>query len=293
MQLNKNMFLKPKENANIQDNKWYKLMGFNNFNSLIKGGRKAGLEKLTEFKKYIHDYDRDRDYPALNKTSRLSVYLRFGCISIRECVEFALQHSSVGAQIWLSELIWRDFYQMVCATHPNCDKQAIKPVYDTIQWQGKEEWFIAWCNGQTGFPIVDAAMRQLNQTGFMHNRCRMITASFLCKTLLIDWRKGETYFAKQLLDFDFASNNGGWQWSSSSGCDAQPYFRIFNPYSQSQKFDASGDYIRTYCPELNDCNNKDIHKPEPLNGYPKPIVDYKTMREKALEMYSHAISGRK
>ena len=115
----------------------------------------------------------------------------------------------MGAQIWLSELIWRDFYQMVCATHPNCDQHAIKPIYDTIQWQGEEEWFTAWCNGQTGFPIVDAAMRQLNQTGFMHNRCRMITASFLCKTLLIDWRKGESYFAKQLLDFDFASNNGG------------------------------------------------------------------------------------
>ena len=167
-----------------------------------------------------------------------------------ENLRFSLNHESTGADIWLSELIWRDFYQMIVSTHPNCQTESIKPIYDTIVWQGKEEWFDAWSNGQTGYPIVDAAMRQLNTTGLMHNRCRMIVASFLCKTLLINWRKGEAYFAKRLLDFDFASNNGGWGWASSTGCDAQPYFRIFNPYSQSEKFDSQGHYIRHYCQNL-------------------------------------------
>ena len=276
----------PNEESNIQSNRWYQLMGFEPVSPFLPGGRSNGLKQLDAFKANINDYDATRDYPHLNKTSWLSPYIRFGCISIREMVHLANSYKSAGAHIWLTELVWRDFYQMVAATHPNCDTTAIKPIYDTIEWEGKGEWLNAWKDGQTGFPIIDAAMRQLNQTGLMHNRCRMITASFLCKTLLIDWREGEAYFAKKLLDFDFASNNGGWQWSSSSGCDAQPYFRIFNPYSQSEKFDSNGDYIRQYCPELNQCNNKDIHNPALTNGYPKPIVDYKTMRAKALEMYS-------
>ncbi len=274
------------EESNIQDDRWYDLLGFTKKNSFLPGGRSHGIKQLLMFKKDINDYDQKRDFPNLNKTSNLSPYIRFGCISIREMVNIAIERPSTGANVWLSELIWRDFYQMIVATHPNCQIESIKPIYDEIAWEGKEEWFDAWCKGQTGFPIVDAAMRQLNTTGLMHNRCRMIVASFLCKTLLINWRRGEAYFAKKLLDFDFASNNGGWGWASSTGCDAQPYFRIFNPYSQSEKFDSNGDYIRTYCPELADLSRKEIHNPPVLNNYPSPIVDYKTMRQRALNMYS-------
>ena len=286
IKLNENNFFKFSENSSVHEDRWYDLLGFNSKKSYLKGGRKAGLKQLQDFTHLIHEYDQKRDFPSLNQTSKLSPYLRFGCISIRECVQFANQFSSVGAKIWLSEIIWRDFYQMVCDTFPECDKKAIKPIYDKIKWEGKESWFNTWTQGKTGFPIIDAAMRELNNTGLMHNRCRMITASFLCKTLLIDWRQGEKYFAEKLLDFEFASNNGGWQWSSSSGCDAQPYFRIFNPYSQSEKFDSNGDYIRKYCPELADLSNKEIHNPPTLDNYPKPIVNYKEMRERALNMYS-------
>ncbi|MEK9726501.1 MAG: deoxyribodipyrimidine photo-lyase [Candidatus Margulisiibacteriota bacterium] len=274
------------EDANIHQDRWFKLMGFNKMSSFLKGGRSNALKRLNSFKSEIYDYHQARDFPGLKKTSNLSPYLRFGCISIRELVNFSLNFKGEGAQIWLSELIWRDFYQMIVATHPDCDKVSIKPIYDEIEWHGKREWFDAWCLGQTGFPIVDAAMRELNTTGLMHNRCRMIVASFLCKTLLLNWRLGEAYFAKKLLDFDFASNNGGWGWASSSGCDAQPYFRIFNPYSQSEKFDPKGDYIRTYCPELRHLSNKEIHNPAILPDYPRPIVDYKIMRQHALDMYA-------
>lgn len=274
------------EESSIQETRWFNLMGFTGMRSAILGGREPALRALEAFKSTMHAYHETRNYPGLNGTSQLSPYIRFGCLSIRECISAAMALPSPGADVWLSELIWRDFYQMVCATHPTCDTQAIKPAYDAIEWEGREAWFRAWCDGQTGYPIVDAAMRQLNQTGFMHNRCRMIVASFLCKTLLIDWRKGESYFAKQLLDFDFASNNGGWQWSSSSGCDAQPYFRIFNPYAQSERFDSNGDYIRDYCPELRHLPNRQIHCPPVLSNYPSPIVDYKTMRQRALAMYA-------
>ena len=274
------------ENSSIEEDRWFNLMGFTNKNCFLPGGRSHALNQLKQFKPLIGGYDVARDFPELNKTSSISPYIRFGCISIRELVRFSLNHESTGADIWLSELIWRDFYQMIVSTHPNCQSKSIKPIYDTIEWQGKDEWFDAWCNGQTGYPIVDAAMRQLNTTGLMHNRCRMIVASFLCKTLLINWRKGEAYFAKKLLDFDFASNNGGWGWASSTGCDAQPYFRIFNPYSQSEKFDSQGNYIRQYCPELRPLNNKEIHNPQSVEDYPKPIVNYKEMRLRALDMYS-------
>ena len=286
IKLDKLKFLQINEDSSIQFDRWYDLLGFKNKNSYLKGGREAGLRQLQKFTNYIHEYDQKRDFPSLNQTSNLSPYLRFGCISVRECVKFANQFSSVGAKIWLSEIIWRDFYQMVCDTYPECDKKAIKPIYDSIKWEGDQAWYELWTQGKTGFPIIDASMRQLNQTGLMHNRCRMITASFLCKTLLIDWRQGEKYFAEKLLDFDFASNNGGWQWSSSSGCDAQPYFRIFNPYSQSEKFDLNGEYIKEYCPELTHLSHKEIHNPPQLDNYPEPIVNYKEMREKALQMYS-------
>ena len=230
-------FLAVDEDNSIHENRWFDLLGFSITKSFLPGGRSFAKTYLNEFKSGIQTYHKDRDYPDLNRTSNLSPYIRFGCISIREMVMFALHHPSEGADIWLSELIWRDFYQMIASTHPNCHIESIKPIYDDISWEGTDDHFNAWCDGKTGFPIIDAAMRQLNTTGLMHNRCRMIVASFLCKTLLVNWRKGESYFAKKLLDFDFASNNGGWGWASSSGCDAQPYFRIFNPTSQSKKFE--------------------------------------------------------
>ncbi|MGA0242355.1 MAG: cryptochrome/photolyase family protein [Candidatus Marinamargulisbacteria bacterium] len=270
----------------IHGDDWFDTLGFKRKTCFFPGGRSHALQALTAFKSRIHRYDTQRDFPGLNMTSTLSVYLRFGCVSIRELVR-AVQSMppSRGKDIWLSELIWRDFYQMIAATHPESHRRSIKPAYDQIQWQGSPEWFVAWCEGRTGFPIVDAAMRQLNTTGFMHNRCRMIVASFLCKTLLINWRDGERYFAKMLLDFDFASNNGGWAWASSSGCDAQPYFRIFNPYTQSKKFDSDGHYIRSFCPELTAVPTKDLHGPLVVPGYPEPIVDYKKHRQLALDMY--------
>lgn len=279
-------FLAVEEDSSIHDDRWFDLMGFTNKSCFLPGGRSHALAAMQAFKSMIDGYHVDRDFPDLNRTSQLSPYIRFGCVSIRELVTFAVTFESEGADIWLSELVWRDFYHMIVATHPNCHQSSIKPAYDRIEWEGSDDHFDAWCQGQTGFPIVDAAMRQLNTTGLMHNRCRMIVASFLCKTLLVDWRKGEAYFAKKLLDFDFAANNGGWAWASSSGCDAQPYFRIFNPTSQSQKFDASGAYIRKYCPELAHLSNKDIHLPPPTPGYPAQIVDYKKNRQAALDMYS-------
>lgn len=187
-----------------------------------------------------------------------------------------------GAKVWVSEIIWRDFYQTILDAFPHVATGAFKAEYDKIKWLGTAQNFKAWCDGQTGFPIVDAAMRCLNETGLMHNRLRMVVASFLCKTLLIDWRKGEHYFAEKLLDFDLAANNGGWQWSSSSGCDAQPYFRIFNPYSQSEKFDPKGEFIRQWVPEVSHLSDKEIHRPAMM----KPIVSYETNRVRCLDMYS-------
>jgi deoxyribodipyrimidine photo-lyase len=284
------------------DNKlyWEERCGIKFCEPSLPPGRKRALSQLESFKqKAIDHYDKQRDFPATEGTSLLSVSIRHGVISIREMVQTALSKSnSSGSRIWLSELIWREFYQMLLDTHPHVVKGSFKPQYDKIQWMGDQQNFKSWCQGQTGYPIVDAAMRCLNQTGQMHNRLRMIVGSFLCKTLLIDWRLGERYFALKLLDFDLAANNGGWQWCSSSGCDAQPYFRIFNPTSQSQKFDGDGEYIKLWCPELRELDKKAIH--EPLNApplslaqagvilgedYPYPIVDYKKHRQLALEMY--------
>jgi deoxyribodipyrimidine photo-lyase len=207
-----------------------------------------------------------------------------------------------GAQTWLGELIWRDFYHQILHHHPRVVKQSFKPVYDAIDWEsGKEakQLFAAWCEGRTGYPLVDAAMAQINQTGYMHNRLRMVVACFLVKDLGIDWRWGEQYFAQQLIDFDLAANNGGWQWASSSGCDAQPYFRIFNPISQSEKFDSQGKFIRRYLPQLAALPNDAIHAPwlaKPLvleaanvtlgKTYPLPIVDHAKARLKTLMRYS-------
>jgi len=244
----------------------------------------------------IRRYGALRDFPAIKGVSYLSVHLRFGTISIRELVRAALD---AEADTWLSELIWRDFYFMILDHFPRVEGHAFKPEYDAIQWKDWPAGFTAWCEGRTGYPLVDAAMRQLNFSGWMHNRLRMVVASFLTKDLGIDWRLGEKYFADQLNDFDLSANNGGWQWASSSGCDAQPYFRIFNPVTQSEKFDPEGKFIRRYVPELAAVPDKYIHAPwlmgrieqEALNvvigrDYPAPIVDHAKAREKTLARYA-------
>ena len=221
----------------------------------------------------IRNYKEQRDFPAVQGTSRLSVHLRFGTISIRELA------GEAGAlnETFLNELIWRDFYHMILWHFPKVVDHAFKPAYDKIKWRNNEKEFEAWCNGQTGYPIVDAGMRELNTTGFMHNRVRMIVASFLTKHLLIDWRWGEAYFAKKLLDYDLAANNGGWQWAAGSGCDAAPYFRVFNPYLQTQKFDPELKYVRKWVPELEEFS------------YPKPIVVHEVARKRCLAVYAAAL----
>ncbi|WP_340153302.1 deoxyribodipyrimidine photo-lyase [uncultured Marivirga sp.] len=223
----------------------------------------------------IENYDQDRDFPAKNGTSRLGIHLRFGTVSIRE----AVSHAQKLNDTWLNELIWRDFYSMILANYPHVVNNAFKPKYEAIPWRNSKEDFQKWCEGKTGYPIVDAGMRELNKTGYMHNRVRMITASFLTKHLLIDWRWGEAYFAEKLLDYELASNNGGWQWAAGTGTDAQPYFRIFNPYSQTDKFDNNKSYIKKWVPEYNTAK------------YPEPIVDHKKARQRALDTYKSALDN--
>ena len=227
-------------------------------------------------KDIISNYDSTRNFPGLKRgTTRLGIHLRFGTISIR-----ALARASEGRnETFLNELIWRDFFQMALYYFPESRSKAIKPKYDLIPWSNNEELFEAWCKGKTGYPIVDAGMRELNATGFMHNRVRMIVASFLTKHLLIDWRWGEAYFAAKLLDFDLASNIGGWQWASGSGLDAAPYFRVFNPTSQMEKFDKDLSYVNKWVPELN------------TTLYPEPIVEHKWARERCLATYKEALSN--
>lgn len=222
----------------------------------------------------IKQYKEQRDFPAINGTSRLSVHLRFGTVSIRSLAKQALSLN----ETWLNELIWRDFYMMILHHFPHVIKGAFKPQYDRIIWRNNEQEFKAWCEGKTGFPIVDAGMRELNATGFMHNRVRMIVASFLIKDLLIDWRWGEAYFAEKLLDFDLSANNGGWQWAASSGCDAAPYFRIFNPTEQTKKFDPKFEYIKKWVPEFN------------TSEYITPIVDHAMARLRTLKTYKDALT---
>lgn len=225
-------------------------------------------------KETLSRYSETRDIPSIQGTSRLSVHLRFGTVSIRECVLQGLAHS----EKWLNELIWRDFYQMILYHFPHTVRQAFKPQYDRVEWINNESQFKAWCEGRTGYPIVDAGMRELNATGFMHNRVRMITASFLTKHLLIDWRWGERYFARKLLDFELASNVGGWQWAASSGCDAAPYFRVFNPSTQTVRFDPDERYIRRWVPEVHG------------SDYPQPIVEHKMARQRAIDRVKSAVS---
>jgi deoxyribodipyrimidine photo-lyase len=222
----------------------------------------------------VEQYDKQRNFPAIAGTTKLSVHLRFGTVSIRKLAQIALKKN----ETWLNELIWRDFYHAILWHFPHVETKAFKPAYDKIDWRNNEKEFAAWCEGKTGYPIVDAGMRELNSTGFMHNRVRMITASFLTKHLLIDWRWGEAYFAKKLLDFDLAANNGGWQWAASSGCDAAPYFRVFNPELQTEKFDPKLEYIKKWVPEFGTAS------------YPKPIVEHKLARERVLKVYKEALA---
>lgn len=226
-------------------------------------------------KDLISNYKENRDFPALAATSKISIQLRFGTLSIRKMVQLALKHGDT----WLNELIWRDFYQSILYHFPHTVDQSFKSKYDFIPWSNNEEYFDKWCKGETGYPIVDAGMRELNATGFMHNRVRMITASFLTKHLLIDWRWGERYFAEKLLDFDLASNVGGWQWAASSGCDAAPYFRVFNPYLQTERFDKNETYIKQWVPEYKS------------SKYPEPIVDHKTARQLAIDTYKKTLTN--
>lgn len=273
---------------NILNMDWLKEIGFKPNPPLLPGGTLAAKKRLKKFTNELDDYAEARNFPALEGTSSLSVYIRFGNISIRDMLRVATSSSSEGARVWLSELIWRDFYQMILDAYPHVTKGSFKREYDQIKYLGKNEDFLAWCRGETGYPLVDAAMRCLNETGLMHNRLRMVVASFLTKILLVDWRKGEAYFAEKLLDYDLAANNGGWQWSSSSGSDAQPYFRIFNPYTQSEKFDSEGKFIKKWVPELAHLGKKEIHRPDPLLNpqYPAPIVSYELNRQRCLSMYA-------
>jgi deoxyribodipyrimidine photo-lyase len=221
----------------------------------------------------IMDYDKTRDYPALDATTRLGIHLRFGTISIRECVETAVRLN----QTWLNELVWREFFMHVLAYFPRVVNTAFKPNYDRINWVNNEEQFARWCNGTTGYPLVDAGMRQMLQTGFMHNRVRMVTASFLAKHLLIDWRWGEAWFAEHLLDYELSSNNGNWQWAAGCGCDAAPYFRIFNPMRQQEKFDRALEYVRRWVPEHG------------TSSYPDPVIDHEFARNRCQQAYKKAL----
>ena len=285
-----------------------KAIGFEktNLDSLrIPTGATGGAQLFEEFLGRMDEYGETRNFPAVKGPSYLGVHLRFGTVSIRQLVSAALDQQragSEGAAVWLSELIWRDFYAQILANFPHVAHDAFKAEYDNIQWeQGgvAQALFAAWCAGRTGYPLVDAAMAQINQTGYMHNRLRMVVASFLTKDLGLDWRWGERYFAEKLNDFDLSSNNGGWQWAASSGCDAQPYFRIFNPTSQSEKFDANGKFIRRYLPELAKLSDKAIHAPwlaAPLElmaagvelgkTYPYPVVKHDEARTRTLQRYA-------
>lgn len=270
------------------------------------GAGASGAEALfEEFLDRMDQYEASRNFPAVKGPSYLSLHLRFGTISIRRLAREAWQRAQGGdrgAEVWLSELIWRDFYHQVMHHHPHAMVRAFRPEYDAITWDSgpaADHLFKAWCEGRTGYPLVDAAMLQLNQSGYMHNRLRMVTACFLIKDLGIAWQRGEAYFAEKLLDFDLAANNGGWQWASSSGCDAQPYFRIFNPVTQSEKFDPEGKFIKRYLPQLAKLPPKLIHAPwqaKPLEleacrvvlgrDYPTPIVRHDEARAATLARYA-------
>jgi deoxyribodipyrimidine photo-lyase len=277
-------------------------LGFKRNTLWLEPGEDAANVRLKRFIPTIGHYGVARDAFGSEGTSGLSVHLRHGTISIRACVRAALDSGNPGAEKWLNELIWRDFYHQVLHHHPQVVERSYRPEYDRIVWEhgaAADAAFAAWSEGRTGYPLVDAAMAQINLTGYMHNRLRMVVASFLVKDLGIDWRRGERYFAEKLNDFDLAANNGGWQWASSSGCDAQPYFRIFNPVSQSEKFDPDGRFIRRYLPQLAKLPDAALHAPwtaRPIDlvaagvelgrNYPAPIVAHDLARQKTLQRYA-------
>lgn len=275
--------------SNVRD------LGFVPTENIILGGSVSALQMLATFRSEMKNYQSNRNFPAQPGTSKLSAHLRFGTISIRHLVRESLSQKTKGHETWLSELIWRDFYQMILDQFPDTVNHPFQTKYKNLRWPGKKAHFEAWCEGQTGFPIIDAAMRCLAQTGWMHNRLRMIVASFLTKDLLIDWREGERFFARYLLDFDLAANVGGWQWAASTGCDAQPYFRVFNPATQSKRFDPKGEFIRSWIPELSDMPDNEIHSPATKHPdlftkssfaiYPAPIVHHDEQRRKALALF--------
>lgn len=271
--------------------------------SEIPASSKNAEAKLNKFLKIINDYHATRDFPAIKGTSGLSMYIRFGLLSPRRLSLIAYQNKSEGSQIWLSELIWREFYFMIMDTHPEVATKEFNLKYKDFPWKKNTKFHNAWIEGQTGFPIVDAAMRCLKETGQMHNRLRMVVANFYCRLLLLDWRKGERHFAKHLLDFDLSANIGGWQWSSGSGNDAAPYFRIFNPMAQSKKFDKDAIFIKQWCPELENIPNKYIHQPslapKDIQGdagciigkdYPMEIIDYNASRKNSLLFFKQILS---
>ncbi len=271
-------------------------LGFEGTDLKVPSGMHGGAQLFEDFLTRIERYHEARDFPAVKGCSYLSPHLRFGTVSIRQLVAAAhaesLQPPSQGgrgAEVWLNELIWREFYQQVLWHRPDVVHHSFKPEYDALVWDDAPELFAAWQQGRTGYPLVDAAQRQLLQSGWMHNRLRMVSASFLTKDLGIDWRRGEAHFATWLLDYDLAANNGGWQWAASTGCDAQPYFRIFNPVTQSARFDPQGQFIRRYVPELAGVPDKFIHAPwkmpKPPADYPAPVVDHAVAREKTLARY--------
>ena len=257
-------------------------------------GEQEAQRRLRDFTAHrIAEYHEARDLPAIPGTSRLSPYLAQGLLSPRQCLAAARSLPGPGSDTWVSELIWREFYRHVLIAWPRVSRgRAFQPQTETVVWRNNSAEFDVWCRGQTGIPIVDAAMRQLLAEGWMHNRLRMVTAQFLTKNLLIDWRWGERYFMEHLIDGDLASNNGGWQWSASTGTDAAPYFRVFNPTSQSRRFDADGHFIRRYVPELAGITDRSIHEPPPSVrtscGYPVPMVDLKSSRQRAIDVFKQA-----
>jgi deoxyribodipyrimidine photo-lyase len=282
-------------------------MGFarTNLNAMrLPTGMSGGKALFEDFSERMQRYQEARNFPAVKGVSYLSVHMRFGTVSVRHLARQARDRAntgsqSIGCQTWLNELIWRDFYFQILHHNPHVAAgKAFKAEFEHLAFPNDERLFKAWCEGKTGYPLIDAAMRQINQTGFMHNRLRMVAASFLVKDLLIDWRWGERYFAENLIDFDLSANNGGWQWAASTGCDAQPWFRIFNPITQSEKFDSAGKFIRKYVPEIGNCSDKEIHAPwliPPLRqqsirvvigkDYPAPIVEHAAQRALALDLY--------
>ena len=265
-------------------------------------GMAGGAQLFADFEERMDRYKDARDFPAVKGVSYLSVHLRFGTVSIRHLARQARNRANTGSQTWLNELIWRDFYFQILHHKPQVAAgSAYKAEFENLKFPNDQALFKAWCAGKTGYPLIDAAMRQINQTGFMHNRLRMVAASFLVKDLLVDWRWGERYFAENLIDFDLSANNGGWQWAASTGCDAQPWFRIFNPITQSERFDAAGKFIRKYVPELANCSDQEIHAPWQIpsprqnlinvvidKDYPTPIVEHSMQRALALSLYKNA-----